>query len=330
MDATDTTDWTFHAYDREVVDRVWATAREVAGNDSALQARAGGTILAPALTTLDRVDLTLTATGTLPTAQITAVTAGSITVTGGAPALTGLTTVDGVDLFVTGGGTLALPNVTAFSGVAPRHTTFQASGAGSVLDLSKIATLNGGLGSRDDPAKVADKERQARSHYGLALNHLREGRTGIAIRELLAAQALSPSDPWIDLSLAEAYRLKGHSADSERHLKRALELRPDLHAAKLNLSALYIQSERYEEAVKMSQELLADATFPVPWKALTNQGYALYKLGRNAEARQAFDHAHEYHERFWPARLDLAILDAEEGRRLEALEPTDPDLAVEL
>ena len=30
------TDWTIRSYDREVVDRVWATAREVPGNDAAL------------------------------------------------------------------------------------------------------------------------------------------------------------------------------------------------------------------------------------------------------------------------------------------------------
>ena len=32
----DATDWTSQAYDREVVDRVWAMAREVPGNDAAL------------------------------------------------------------------------------------------------------------------------------------------------------------------------------------------------------------------------------------------------------------------------------------------------------
>jgi type IV pilus assembly protein PilF len=196
--------------------------------------------------------------------------------------------------------------------------------AGLALALAVAA----GLGCATDPAKVADKERRARSHYEMALNHLKEGRTGVAIRELQSAQALSPNDPWIDLSLAEAYRLKAHNAESERHLKRALELRPDLHAAKLNLSALYIQSQRYEEAVEISQELLGDATFPVPWKALTNQGYALYKLGHKAEARAAFGQALEYHENFWPARLDLAILDEEEGRRLEALEGLERVLAV--
>jgi Tfp pilus assembly protein PilF len=188
--------------------------------------------------------------------------------------------------------------------------------------------LTGALGcATTSPASQAETDRKVRSHYELAVNHLREGRTGIAIRELLAAEALDPEDPWIQLALAEAYRLKAHNAEAETHLKRALAVRPDLHAAKLNLSALYIQVERYEEAIQLSQELLADATFPAPWKALTNQGYALYKLGRPAEAREVLSQALEYHEHFWPARLDLAILDQDDGRHLEALEGLEAVLA---
>ena len=178
-----------------------------------------------------------------------------------------------------------------------------------------------------NPETQADKDRQVRSHYEMAVNHLREGRTGIAIRELLAAHEIDPEDPWVHLALAEAYRLKAHHAESEHHLKRALALRPDLHAATLNLSALYIQVGRYDEAIELSRELLGDATFPAPWKALTNQGYALYKLERRAEAREILGQALEYHENFWPARLDLAILDQDEGRHLEALEQLEAVLA---
>jgi Tfp pilus assembly protein PilF len=188
--------------------------------------------------------------------------------------------------------------------------------------------LGGALGcATTNPATQAETDRKVRSHYELAVNHLKEGRTGIAIRELLAAQALDPEDPWIHLALAEAYRLKAHTAEAEEHLKRALALRPDLHAAKLNLSALYIQVGRYDEAIQNSRELLADATFPAPWKALTNEGYALYKLERRAEARQVLEQALEYHENFWPARLDLAILDQDEGRHLEALDGLEAVLA---
>jgi tetratricopeptide (TPR) repeat protein len=84
---------------------------------------------------------------------------------------------------------------------------------------------------------------------------------------------------------------------------------------------------RYEETVELSKQLLADATFPVPWKALTNEGYAHYKLGRRAEARQALENAIQYNENYWPALLDLAILEADEGRQLEALEHLERVLA---
>jgi tetratricopeptide (TPR) repeat protein len=138
-----------------------------------------------------------------------------------------------------------------------------------------------------NPAQTADDERKARSHYTVALNHLKEGRAGVAIGELQKADALQPNDAWIQLSLSEAYRLKSHNAEAEKYLKRALEIRPDFHAAKLNLSAIYIQVGRYDEAVELSTQLL---------------------------------NALEYHERFWPAILDLAILDEDQGRKLEALE----------
>jgi tetratricopeptide (TPR) repeat protein len=55
----------------------------------------------------------------------------------------------------------------------------------------------------------------------------------------------------------------------------------------------------------------------VPWKALTNQGYAL-KLGRKAEAREAFEHALSTTRTSGP-RSRLLILDEEEGRHLKAL-----------
>jgi Tfp pilus assembly protein PilF len=186
-----------------------------------------------------------------------------------------------------------------------------------------------GLGCATTSAtRTADRERRVRAHYNVAMNHLSEGRAGMAIRELQAAQSLDPKDPWIDLSLGEAYRLKAHTAEAEKHLKRALELRPDFHAAKLNLAALYIQMERYDDAIAASQELLDDATFPVPWKALTNQGYALYKLGRAPEARAALEQSLQYHANFWPACLNLAILDEGEGRHLEALEGLEKVLAL--
>jgi Tfp pilus assembly protein PilF len=171
-----------------------------------------------------------------------------------------------------------------------------------------------------NPETKAEHERKARGHYEMAMSHLREGRTGIAITELEAARELDPNDPWTELALGEAFRLKARNEDAERHLKRALHLRPDFHAARLNLAALYIGMDRFEETIELSKQLLDDPTFPGPWKALTNQGYAYYKLGRRAEARASLEKAIQYHDRYWPALLDLAILDSDEGHQIEALE----------
>src|SRR5262249_32515040 len=85
---------------------------------------------------------------------------------------------------------------------------------------------------------------------------------------------------------------------------------------------------RFEPAIQISKALLDDPTFPVPWKALTNQGYALYKLGKKAEARQALERALEFHENFWPARRDLAVLDQEDARHLEPLGGLEKVLAL--
>jgi Tfp pilus assembly protein PilF len=174
--------------------------------------------------------------------------------------------------------------------------------------------------ARPEPEDVADRERRARAHYSVAMEHLGEGRNAMAIRELQSAGELVPEDPWVELSLAEAFARRGKSAEAEAHLKRALKLRDGFQPALLNLSALYIAEERFDESIAISDRLLDDATFPVPWKALTNKGYALFRLGRNDEARTHLEQALEYHEDFWPALLDLAIIDAEGSRHVEALE----------
>jgi type IV pilus assembly protein PilF len=166
----------------------------------------------------------------------------------------------------------------------------------------------------------AAEESRARAHQSVGANHLREGRIALAIRELRASEELNPRDRWTQLTLAEAYRQKGLNADAERHLKKALEIDPGFQDARLTLSGLYIQLERYPEAIAEAQVLVDDPTFPQPWTALTNKGWALARLKRRGEAREALTTALEYNERYWRAQLNLGILDSEEGKRIDAIE----------
>lgn len=194
---------------------------------------------------------------------------------------------------------------------------------GALAAVTVLVLLAGALGCASggaSPTTDYERERRARAHYAVAVNHMKEGRTALAIRELLMALDLDATDPWIHLSLAEAYRLKGKPEDSEKHLVEALRLDPAFQPALLNLSALYTQMGRHEDAVARSRLLLDDPTFPVPWKALGNMGWAQYRLGRKDEARQSFEHALDYHDDFPPAVLGLAVLEADAGHKLEAME----------
>ncbi len=57
----------------------------------------------------------------------------------------------------------------------------------------------------------------------------------------------------------------------------------------------------------------------MPWKALTNQGWAFYKMGDLGQARERLEMALEYNANFVPAMLSAAVVDAEQGRHLDAL-----------
>lgn len=162
--------------------------------------------------------------------------------------------------------------------------------------------------------------RKARVRYDMGVDHLAKGRVALAIREFQRAQELDSTDPWISVALAEAYRRRGVLEDAEQQLRRALKLEPELQAARLNLGALYIQMERYEDAIAQIAPLVEDPTFPAPWDALTNLGWAYFKLGKHAEARRHLERAVDFQPNYWKALLNLGILEAHEGHRLEALQ----------
>ncbi len=181
------------------------------------------------------------------------------------------------------------------------------------------------LGCATAPAKPALPKvseaavRQARSHQSLGSNYLKDGRYALAIRELRAAAALNPNDKWVHLALGEAYRLKGMFAEAEKEVLHGLELDPEFQEGQLTLSGLYIQMERYPDAITRAQKLIDDPTYPDVWAALTNKGFAQLQLGLLGDARHSLELAAEFNDNYWRAHLNLGILAAQQGEREEAL-----------
>ena len=107
---------------------------------SSLTASNGGDLDVPLLTTLSQINLTIVGASVLPISQYTSITDGLITVQGTDRTFTNVTDIDGSPLTATAGGTLSLPNVTSYT-YGGDDPVWQASGSGSVLDLSGLTTL---------------------------------------------------------------------------------------------------------------------------------------------------------------------------------------------
>ena len=85
-------------------------------------------------------------------------------------------------------------------------------------------------------------------------------------------------------------------------------------------SILLLGINRFEAARVEAARLYDDPTFPAPWRALSNRGWAEYRLGRVDEARETFALTRKFNATYWPALLNLGILESEQGRRPEAIQ----------
>ena len=170
------------------------------------------------------------------------------------------------------------------------------------------------------PVVTEDAQREARSHHGQGTSYLKDGKLAAAIRELRAAVALNPNDPWIHLALGEAYRLDEMLPEAEHEVLEAVTVDPKFQEGRLTLSGIYIQEERYPEAAAQAQILIDDPTYSSVWMPLTNKGFALMRIGHLSEARKSLELAAVFKEDYWRAYLNLGILASLEGHREEALE----------
>lgn len=153
----------------------------------------------------------------------------------------------------------------------------------------------------------------------VGIDYLASGRTPMAIRELQFARDLNPEDPVTVHWLGEAYRRRGLLDKALECFLLALEQIPGDAALRLNLGGLYVQIKRYPEAIEQFQFLIDEPTFAAPWKAYSNKGWAQLQLGHAHEARLSFEDALSFRPSYWPARLNLGILDNQEGRSLQAI-----------
>jgi tetratricopeptide (TPR) repeat protein len=176
-----------------------------------------------------------------------------------------------------------------------------------------------GLGLLLACVTVTEQEiRQAQAHRDLGAMHLQRGELELAIREYRHAIKVYPRGAEAHFGVGEAYRRKGEAALAEKHLQKALVYDPELLDARLNLGALYIEQERFEDAIRENRLLLEDPTFLLPERALVNLAWAEYKSGDTTVAEQHLREAVGVNRRSFQAHLNLGIVLSEKGEHVEA------------
>lgn len=147
-------------------------------------------------------------------------------------------------------------------------------------------------------SSTSEKKEQAELHLNIGTAHLTKGHYPQALRELLLAEELDPSNPTVQNNLGLAYFVRNELAKAEEHLKRALELNNDYSDARNNLGRVYIEQGLYDSAIRELNIVTKDLVYPSPEKAYVNLGLAYLKKNDPRTAKNVLQKAIEANNKF--------------------------------
>jgi type IV pilus assembly protein PilF len=143
------------------------------------------------------------------------------------------------------------------------------------------------------PSDETDARRRARIRLELAVGYFQSGKVAFALDEV--KQALV-SDP----GYADAYNLRGliylqlnELPVAEESFRKALSLRPGDASVLHNHAWLLCLQQKFDEADKRFNEVLANPAYSERAKTLMTQGLCQARAGRLAQAEQTFLRAYE-------------------------------------
>ena len=123
-----------------------------------------------------------------------------------------------------------------------------------------------------------DTKKKLDTHYQLGITYIAEGKTPQAVKELMAAQALSPENADVEHALGLAYQQKALYDQAIFQYQKAITLDPKLTEARNNMGTAYLAKGNYTQAIAEFQMCLKDPSYGTPEKALYNMGFANLKL----------------------------------------------------
>ena len=139
-----------------------------------------------------------------------------------------------------------------------------------------------------------------------------------SLAELITALDRDPDHPEAHHLMAVVRIARREFYEALKHAEKAVRIKPDLHEAKNTLGAIYLALCRWDDAVKLFEQLIREPRYATPYMAHNNLGWALWKLDRREEAFRQFKKAVFFNPDFCLAFNNLGLAYLEEGRTEDA------------
>jgi len=146
---------------------------------------------------------------------------------------------------------------------------------------------------------------QGDAHYMIGLAHFRQQQFTSALKEFLLAVEADPQNAEFQNALAQAYQFKKAYPEAETHYLKALELSDNEPQYQNNLGALYLDMQRWDDAIKYFRLASSNLLFGNPGVAYTGMGYAYFQKGDYIDAVGAYQKAIESSPRYPVAHMRL-------------------------
>ena len=132
---------------------------------------------------------------------------------------------------------------------------------------------------------------EALLHLEMGSAFLQSGRYPDALRELLLAEKADPTNPIVQNNLGLTYFIRERSDVAQKHLRKAVELKPEYTEARNNLARVLIELGQYDKAISELKTVMKDLTYGDISKSLTNLGLAYFKKGQYQDAKKRLSEA---------------------------------------
>ncbi|NBX69412.1 MAG: hypothetical protein EBR01_10675 [Proteobacteria bacterium] len=178
----------------------------------------------------------------------------------------------------------------------------------AITSLAMLLTLSGCAHLLD---QSRDQEK-ARIYMQLAADQFAQKEYGKATEAIYQALRFQPDLPAAYNHLGIIFMETKRYTKSEEAFKKALQLQSAFPEVQNNLGVLLNRQERYKEAVPYFEKALQSENYSTPENALTNLGYAHFKLGNNSKAKIYHQKALDITPQFCLANKNLGDVYARE------------------